>query len=655
MSEIKQQQRVNPAFDLLDEDKRRAILRPRQYTLPYMLKFISRPVFKSRRIVLAGLGYAVSSGLLPVLASFIVYYLTVILQSPEGDLETLLLYAGGYAVLFIILSVLATNLLNRNYNFFMELRIGCMNQALRQYMLMDLGLFENSAFLDEIGKWSWALSSNNAGLEGTWHKLFELGGTAVSVLLLGLLLSRQSPVIMLAGIAFVIVYYFIQANITKYKYERREEQVKLARRLGRLSDQAADFRYGKDMRLFRIYGLFKLAFGSLTAAFEKFLRLFHAREFQLSFAGSLSLLLIDVVSFFILSSNLVSGAITLPQFLMLITAVTLFGQQMLALAEGFAYVKREMLYFADTMSFLQADLRTSGGSGQIDTEGGVEIEFEQVSFSYPGSGQQVLTDLNLKIGKGETMALVGVNGAGKTTLVKLLTGLYQPTQGRILFNGTDISTVPQQDLFSLFSVVFQECGPLALTVAENVAGTDEGIDREGVVEALKAAGLWDKVSTFPQGIDQPLLKYVTDEGRILSGGENQKLAIARALYRKDSKVIVLDEPTASLDALAETKIYQDLERILAGRTAFFISHRLASTRFCDRIALLDGGCIKEQGTHEELMALGGLYREMFTVQSKYYQEREQNSEQRSEQNSEQKIEQDSDQRIERFPGGELGR
>ena len=205
-------------------------------------------------------------------------------------------------------------------------------------------------------------------------------------------------------------------------------------------------------------------------------------------------------------------------------------------------------------------------------------------------------------------------------MVKLITGLYQPTKGQILINGIDTRTIAQRELFSLFGVVFQEVQPLALTIAENVAAADIDIDRDRVVDCLKQAGLWEKVSSLPKGIDSPVLKVVEDDGIIFSGGENQKLAIARALYRKDSLMMIMDEPTAALDALAEEKIYREFDSILSGKTALFISHRLASTRFCDRIVLLDGGSISQEGTHDELIGQEGLYKRMFTAQGKYYQE-----------------------------------
>ncbi len=315
-----------------------------------------------------------------------------------------------------------------------------------------------------------------------------------------------------------------------------------------------------------------------------------------------------------------AGGLPLAQLVMLLTALSLFARTMQEMARQLASIKDETRYVDDTMDFIDADLQSRGGEGDVPGEGPVEVTFKDVSFHYPGHDALVLEHLNLHIPAGQTCALVGVNGAGKTTLVKLLCGLYLPTGGRILINGVEAATIPQERLFSLFGVVFQEVEPLAFTIAENVAATDRCIDRARVQSCLKTAGLWDKVRSLPKGMDSPMLKVIEEDGVILSGGENQKLMIARALYRQGTRMMVMDEPTAALDALAEQRIYQEFDSLLRGRTALFISHRLASTRFCDRIVLLDGGRVAQQGTHEELIARPGLYRQMFLTQGKYYQE-----------------------------------
>jgi len=612
--------RKNLAFDLLDKDIRKAYLHPARHRLPGLLKRMYRPVFENGRLVAASLGYALTSGTLPLLSVFVVFYLTHLIEAPQVTVRQVLISAGIYAASFLIGTIVSLQLENRHYAWFMNIRMQVVNRCLAQFMAMDYGMYENAAFLDDAGNWGRSLSGNDVGLEGTYHTVFKLGGTVVSALLLGLLLARINPAILLTGLAFIIIFYFSRAHISDYRHRRREALTQVDRRTAHLASEAADFRFGKDVRLFKMQARFAAAFAPLLKAYDGLYRVFTRREFQCSFIESAALVALDAVSFSVLIGQLLAGSITLPIFVMLLTAVTLFGQTMLQLAEQLAFIKDETLYVGDTFDFMDADLQSSGGEQIIEGSGPIDIVFDDVSFHYPGSERMVLEHVNLTFKAGESYALVGVNGAGKTTLVKLLTGMYQPTAGTIRINGVDAAAVPQAALFRLFSAVFQDVQPLALTIAENIAGTDQNIDRARVESCLRLAGLWDKVASLPKGMDSAMLKVIEDDGIILSGGENQKLSLARALYREDSRFMILDEPTAALDALAEEKIYREFGQLLQGRTALFISHRLASTSFCDRIILLDGGRIAQTGTHQALIRQDGLYRHMFITQGKYYQQ-----------------------------------
>ncbi|HHU78072.1 MAG: ABC transporter ATP-binding protein [Caldicoprobacterales bacterium] len=613
--------RKNLAIELLDKQVRKQYLHTEKHGLFDILKVMYRPVLKNRKIVAASVAYALTDGVLPLLSISIVHILVQLLTQQNATPQRFITAAGIYALIFFVCSSLSSQLKHRNYSYFMNLRMTNLNRAMQQFMVMDYGLFENASFLDDVGNWDRSLQSNNRGLEGAYHRIFEMGGTFVSVLLLGGLLALVSPWIALVGLVFITVFYLVQKNITIYQHNRREELQKVRRRTDRFTSESSDFRYGKDMRLFQMEERFRQTFRPLLAAYEKLYKAFTRRELQLSFLESAALVLIDIVSFFALIAGVHAGKIFMAEFVMLLTAVTLFTQTVQLFAQGLAFVKSETLYYGDTIDFMEADLVSTGGDGEIPGDGPVTVEFRNVSFCYPGTEALVLENLNLTIKAGEKCALVGVNGAGKTTMVKLITGLYQPTEGKILINGVDAATIPQEQLYSLFGVVFQEVQPLALTIAENVAAADTDIDRDRVVENLKKAGLWEKVSSLPKGIDSPMLKVIEEDGVVLSGGENQKLAIARALYREGARMMIMDEPTAALDALAEERIYREFDAILSGKTALFISHRLASTRFCDRIILLNGGRIAQQGTHDELMEEEGLYRTMFLTQGKYYQDK----------------------------------
>lgn len=248
------------------------------------------------------------------------------------------------------------------------------------------------------------------------------------------------------------------------------------------------------------------------------------------------------------------------------------------------------------------------------------ITLEHVSFIYPGARKETLSDLNITIKEGEKVAVVGVNGAGKTTLMKLVCGLLHPTKGRIMLNGIDMATMEAEERYTHFSCAFQDVLFLPLSLCENISmELVDGDKRDHIWECLQMSGMKEKVEALPQGLDTLMEKNIHEDAIDFSGGERQKLILSRALYR-DAGVLILDEPTAALDPLAENDIYERYAAFAEKKTSFFVSHRLSSTRFCDRILLLDGGNVAEEGTHEELLHAGGLYAKMFELQSKYYKE-----------------------------------
>ena len=227
--------------------------------------------------------------------------------------------------------------------------------------------------------------------------------------------------------------------------------------------------------------------------------------------------------------------------------------------------------------------------------------------------------MDLTIRPGEKLAIVGLNGAGKTTLVKLLSGLLDPTEGRVLLSGEDIRQYNRRDYYAMFTAVFQQFSDLSASVAANIAQSETDIDYEKVLACAERAGFAEMLDKLPKGLDTNLGKQMNDDGIELSGGQWQRMMLARALY-KNAPILLLDEPTAALDPIAENDMYLRYNEITDGRTAIYISHRLASTRFCDRVLFLKDGVIAEEGTHEELIALGGGYAELFEVQSRYYRE-----------------------------------
>ena len=251
------------------------------------------------------------------------------------------------------------------------------------------------------------------------------------------------------------------------------------------------------------------------------------------------------------------------------------------------------------------------------TDNEYRLEFQNVSFRYPGAEDYVLKNINIKFRIGEKLALVGLNGAGKTTLIKLLLRLYEPTEGQILLNGIDIRLYDYREYMTIFGVVFQDYQLFDFPLDENIACSEEP-DEKRIAEVLEKVGLTERVSKMKNGVHTVLSHETAEEGENLSGGEAQKVAIARALY-KDAPFVILDEPTAALDPLAEAEIYENFRELVGDKTSIYISHRMSSCRFCDRIIVLSDGGIAEEGTHEELMQENGLYADLFNTQAQYYQ------------------------------------
>jgi len=272
-----------------------------------------------------------------------------------------------------------------------------------------------------------------------------------------------------------------------------------------------------------------------------------------------------------------------------------------------------------TMDYFELEEKTRSGTRKINKSEPVEVEFRGVSFKYPGTDTYVINNFSHKIELGKKIALVGVNGAGKTTLIKLLCRLYEPTEGHILLNGVDIAEYSYEEYLELFSVVFQDFRLFAFTLGQNVAASFD-YDSEAATQALNKAKLGGKLSAMKNGLETILYHDIDLDGVEISGGEAQKIALARAIY-KNAPVIILDEPTAALDPIAEYEMYTSFNDIIGEKTAVYISHRLSSCRFCDRILVLEDGMLIESGTHDELLGNeGGRYYELWTTQAKHYQE-----------------------------------
>lgn len=314
------------------------------------------------------------------------------------------------------------------------------------------------------------------------------------------------------------------------------------------------------------------------------------------------------------------GEVDAASFLLYFSAITAMSGLMGGVLSTFNRVFEGAMQVSDFREAMEVPDGLNRGEGIPIPNRPFSIEFKNVSYKYPEGEKKVLDNISFRIEAGEKIALVGLNGAGKTTLTRLVCGLLLPDEGEVLIDGHTLFEYNRDEMYSLFGMVPQNYKLLPISIARNIASAmrEEEIDRKRLEYCVEVAGLSEKIASLPMGLETPLNREVNRDGIELSGGETQKLLLARLLY-KNPLCIILDEPTAALDPIAEDKLYRRYNEIAAHATSVFISHRLASTRFCDRIFLLDGANFAEVGTHDELMQAKGKYWELFNIQSKYYQ------------------------------------
>lgn len=529
--------------------------------------------------------------------------------------QALFVIVGAVLLVSIVLNFIK-NIANRNsYMRLSRLRIDYVRDQFTSILRMDYPLVEDDQFFDQYEKAFNSTNGNSNGVEAVYRSMFQAPAQLLSVAALALFIGLKNPLILAAVFLNIAVVFYVGRKAHALRFSMRKELGHAERRKNYFHQTTHDFTYGKDIRVYDLRARVVANCKREIQGYVDILSIIAKKEYVWSFFALITLLLSDAATYGLIVRDVVHG-MSIADFSMYLAATLSLSLLLKSLSKEVTTILNEADYVHELFVFLDEDFTGAQGTrGPVENET-LTVEFRDVSFRYPRGEKNVFENLSLTIREGERLALVGVNGAGKSTLVKLMTGLFRPTEGEIFINGIPIGDFSKKALFSMFSAVFQEVNVLAYTVLENVAATDEG-DRVRAEEALRKAGLWEKVASLPNGLDTVMLKVIDEEGAIFSGGEAQKLAIARALY-KDAKMVVMDEPTAALDALAEQEIYERFGELTRGKTALYISHRLASTRFCDRIVLLDGARIAELGTHAELMALRGKYYEMFTVQGKYY-------------------------------------
>lgn len=535
----------------------------------------------------------------------------------QGTGESLVAVVCIFCAVWLVTALLNTYYYSNTWWRYIKIRMKMIQEKNLKIMRIDFEHLEDSDVMDCCQKAERAVSNNNSGPEGMMQEIANLLCN-LSVAVAGLLiLGVVNPLLVTLAVDF-----WLFNRISKMDKEQVWDKLSTWWRKNRYMENiTTDFAAAKDIRVFGLTGWLMHKYRELMAErFEK--EQLHQRIWQRQkLMTCITMIVSQGLIYAWLIYAVVTGRMTLGSFTLYLSSYNTFAGAVWMVMRGIAELiarSREVDDFRSFMDFDGGDEDVGGIPVPVSTD--YEFIFRDVSFRYPKAEKYALEHLNLTLKAGERLAVVGLNGAGKSTFIKLLLRLYEPTEGEILLNGINVKEYNKHSYYKLFAPAFQSVELFAFPLAENVSmQPPQETDCAKAEAHLKDAGLSEKVEELADGVHTQMLKVIYDDGVDLSGGERQKLALARALY-KDAPIVVLDEPTAALDALAESRLYEEFDRLIGEKSAVYISHRLSSTRFCDRVAMFVDGKLAELGTHKSLMEQNGKYAEMFHIQAQYYVE-----------------------------------
>ncbi len=587
-------------------------------------------------ILFAMLFIAAFQGVMPVVGSLISQRVLNAMQEGGGNFEGDFAAFLGSAVFFLLVFMFAYNILNSVVGTLKntvtriagELVVRTVKlEIMEKAKELDICAFDLPAFYEKLEN-----ANREAGMRPIQilSSTFSMFSTVITLISFVSILATK-----LWWAALVVVAVSVPSAIINFYYRRKHFQyMRRKSKDRRQMNYYADVMVNKDLaKEVRMFGLADTFIGRYRHTFDKYFSGIRALIMRENAWHVILTVIASVVNcgFFAWFAYLVvTGQDLIGDYSLYTGALTSIAGQVGALISVSATIYEGTLFIDNLTSFLKEEPRVvplleEGESQPAKVAHGQShtIVFEHVSFSYPGTDRRVIDDVSFTIRPGETLVLVGLNGAGKTTLLKLLTRLYDPTEGRILLDGKDIRSYEVSDLYRMFGIIFQDFGKYAVTVSENIAFGDvqKSPDAVEIAQAAREADAEDYISRLPDGFDTPLMRVFEENGTELSIGQWQKLAIARAFY-STSDVLILDEPTASLDPMAEQEIFNQFDRLRADKTTIFVSHRLSSATVASKILVLEYGRLVEEGDHKTLMAKGGRYFELFTTQAKRYLERD---------------------------------
>ncbi len=590
-------------------------------SLPRVIKLVWRA--QPASTVALGALYLVQ-GLVPTLSAFVskllidAVVLAIQQHGAQGTLTTVIWLVGaqfGVQALSSLLQTLSNivqQLLQERLSYSVQLMV------MEKANTLDLSFFEDAKFYDSLQQAQREAASRPIGMIS---QTFGLGQTIVTLLSMLIVLSQLAWWLPIVALLAPVPAFIANIRYGWWGYQMMRRQSPLRREMSYYGNLLTTDTYNKEIKLFTLGDFFIRLYRALALDFYAQARRLIIPRYSASFAWSLGSLIANGLIYLYVTIQTVMGRISLGSLTFFTQAALSLGSSFQSLLNGISSTYENNLYINTLFSFLDYKPRiVSNPDGIKPAADGLSIEFRHVSFSYPGRSNegQALRDVSFTINAGEAIALVGRNGAGKTTIVKLLTRLYDPDEGQILVNGRDIKEYDLAALREQIGVIFQDYVTYYLTASRNIGvGKVADIDHlEGIQTAAAKSGADLVIEKLPDSYKTMLGKWF-EKGQQLSGGEWQKIALARAFMR-DAQLLILDEPTSSLDPQAEYEVFARFRELTAGKSAIFISHRFSTVRLANRIIVLEEGRVLEEGSHEALLARGGRYAELFTLQAQAY-------------------------------------
>ena len=585
----------------------------REYGLVSNCGYIMRAFLRYRKstilfLITGGVAGASMSYIWTVIAKLVIDMITRQAGAENADITPLLwLVAGTTAVEFAMmwLNTLSAKKLRIG---FLVTRNGLVRERIAKTMTLQYEQLEDPDMLDRLQKAKRAVEGEWTGvgalMSNMWSTAVQLAAVAAAV---GIIFTLNGWLVLIIAVLSFVQFLYFDYIRKKDKEVMWDAMAPHWRKMYYMQDVSADFAYAKDIRL---YGMKKWLLekfrGINNIELQHWIQSRKYWAMNTWFSQGISLVRSAVIYGWLIYDMLFSG-MSIGDFTLYTGSAITFSMYISQFLQSLGGMREHSAKTDDFRSYM--DIQNPDDIQKKHTPvpkaDGYTFEFRNVSFKYKGQETYALKNLNLTFAAGQRLAVVGLNGAGKTTFIKLLLRLYDVTEGQILCNGIDIREFGRNEYFKLFSPAFQEVEVFAFPLCENVSmQLTEDTDKRKAEEYLRAAGMGEKLDKLPKGIDTQMLKVLYEDGVDLSGGEKQKMALARALY-KNAPVVVLDEPTAALDALAEYRLYQSFDGMIGDKSAVYISHRLSSTRFCDTIAMFKGGEMVEYGTHDELLNKNG--------------------------------------------------